>query len=147
MTRGFFYLRCTDNPVVMFGSNAEEKNRKAAAVSTAQVNALVQGTRVEGNITAESDLRIDGTLEGNLTCLAKVIIGATGSVIGDIQCANAIVEGSFKGQLHVREVLSVKENAKVIGDVRCQTLIVHSGALFNVSCAMGQEAKQPVVRT
>jgi cytoskeletal protein CcmA (bactofilin family) len=127
----------------MFGSKTEDKNKKNASpiVSTASVNSLVQGTRVEGNITAESDFRIDGQLEGNLNCQAKVIIGSTGQVIGDVQCMNAIIEGSFKGNLRVAEVLSVKETAQVTGDVKTDKLIVHSGAVFNVTCTMGSGEK------
>lgn len=123
----------------MFGSKNDDKNKKGISpiVSSSSVNTLVQGTRVEGHITAESDFRIDGQLEGNLNCQAKVIIGSTGQVIGDIQCANAIIEGSFKGNLRVSEVLSIKETAQVSGDVKTDKLIVHSGAIFNVTCAMG----------
>lgn len=123
----------------MFGSKNDDKNRKPAPAlaSTTSVNTLVQGTRVEGNVTAESDFRIDGQLEGNLICQAKVIIGATGQVVGDIQCANAIIEGSFKGNLKVREMLQVKETANVVGDVKTDKLMVHSGAIFNVTCGMG----------
>jgi cytoskeletal protein CcmA (bactofilin family) len=127
----------------MFGSKNDEKNRKpvAAIASTTSVNTLVQGTRVEGNVTAESDFRIDGQLEGNLICQAKVIIGATGQVVGDIQCANAIIEGSFKGNLKVQEMLQVKETATVSGDVKTDKLMVHSGAIFNVTCGMGASDK------
>ncbi len=109
----------------------------AQIASSASVNTLVQGTKVVGDIVAESDIRIDGQLEGNLKCSAKVIIGSTGHVKGDVQCANAIIEGGFEGKLRVQEVLNVKESAKVIGDIKTDKLIVHSGAVFNVTCAMG----------
>lgn len=123
----------------MFGTKNDDKAKKNinTIVSSASVNTLVQGTRVEGNVTAESDFRIDGQLEGNLVCQAKVIIGATGQVVGDIQCVNAIIEGSFRGNLKVQEVLNIKETASVTGDVKTDKLIVHSGAVFNVTCAMG----------
>lgn len=123
----------------MFGSKTDDKNKKTNAqiASSASVNTLVQGTKVVGDIVAESDIRIDGHLEGNLKCSAKVIIGSTGNVKGDVQCANAIVEGGFEGKLRVQEVLNVKETARVIGDIKTDKLIVHSGAVFNVTCAMG----------
>ncbi len=123
----------------MFGSKTDDKNKKAMTqiASSASVNTLVQGTKVIGDIVAESDIRIDGQLEGNLKCSAKMIIGSTGRVKGDVQCANAIIEGEFEGKLRVQEVLNVKETAKVIGDIKTDKLIVHSGAVFNVNCAMG----------
>ena len=131
----------------MFGSKNEEKKQKngAPTPSTSSVNTLVQGTRVEGNITADHDIRIDGHLQGNLECKAKLIIGASGSINGDVSCTNAIIEGSFEGNLRVREVLNVKESAQVTGDVRTDKLIVHSGAVFNVTCAMGAGEKPKVV--
>jgi cytoskeletal protein CcmA (bactofilin family) len=129
----------------MFGTKKEDPKSTSQIVSTTSVNTLVQGTRVEGNVMAESDIRIDGQLEGNLNCQAKVIIGTTGVVVGDIQCHNAIIEGSFKGNLRVNEMLHVKETAKVTGDVKTDKLTVHSGAIFNVTCTMGAgEKSRPV---
>lgn len=125
----------------MFGTKKEENKVPGQIASTASVNTLVQGTRVEGNVTADSDIRIDGQLEGNLICQAKVIIGTTGMVVGDIQCINAIIEGSFKGNLRVNEMLHVKETARVSGDVKTDKLTVHSGAIFNVTCTMGAGEK------
>lgn len=124
----------------MFGTKKEDKSIPNQSLNTSSVNTLVQGTKVEGNVSAESDFRIDGILEGNLVCRAKVIIGGTGQVIGDIQCQNAIIEGQFKGNLHVKEMLQVKEAARVTGDVKTDKLTVHSGAVFNVTCTMGDNS-------
>ncbi|MCF8236838.1 MAG: polymer-forming cytoskeletal protein [Saprospiraceae bacterium] len=132
----------------MFGSKTDDKNKKAMAqiASSASVNTLVQGTQVVGDIVADSDIRIDGQLEGNLKCSAKMIIGSTGKVKGEVQCANAIIEGEFEGKLRVQEVLNVKETARVIGDIKTDKLIVHSGAVFNVNCAMGaRDSFKPLV--
>lgn len=124
----------------MFGTKKEDKLNPSQSLNTSSVNTLVQGTKVEGNVSAESDIRIDGILEGNLVCKAKVIIGGTGQVFGDIQCQNAIIEGQFKGNLQVMEMLQVKEAARVTGDVKTDKLTVHSGAVFNVTCTMGSES-------
>ncbi len=88
---------------------------------------------------AENDIRIDGTLKGNLQCKAKVIIGATGFIEGEVKCANAVIEGKFKGVLFVSELLMVKENAEVTGDIRTNKLTVQPGAVFNVVCKMDTE--------
>jgi cytoskeletal protein CcmA (bactofilin family) len=124
----------------MFGTKKEDKSIPNQSLNTSSVNTLVQGTKVEGNVSAESDFRIDGILEGNLVCRAKVIIGGTGQVIGDIQCQNAIIEGQFKGNIQVKEMLQVKEAARVTGDVKTDKLTVHSGAVFNVTCTMGDNS-------
>ena len=126
----------------MFGSkkkNPEAANKKniMPSSSTNSLNSLVKGTKVEGTVSSESDIRIDGIIIGTLNCKAKVIIGPAGTVEGDIKCQNAVIEGTFKGNLHVAELLTVKETAQVHGDVNTNKLLVQSGAIFNVSCRMG----------
>ncbi len=101
------------------------------------LNSLVKGTIVEGTVNSESDIRIDGTIKGSLTCSAKVIIGPLGVVEGEVRCKNAVIEGKFEGNLSVGELLNVRETATVIGDVKTNKLIVQSGAVFNVACQMG----------
>ena len=84
----------------MFGSNKNTEEVKATPTSTPNaLNALAKGTVVEGSIRCDNDLRIDGTIKGKLICQAKVIIGPTGAVEGEIQCQNAVIEGRFKGNL------------------------------------------------
>ncbi|WP_282780776.1 bactofilin family protein [Phaeodactylibacter xiamenensis] len=125
----------------MFGGNnkKENTNTKSNSASTVSsgLNSLVKGTVVEGTVKSESDIRIDGTIKGKLVCDAKVIIGPTGYVEGEIRCQNAVVEGKFEGTLEVSELLNVRESAVVSGEVSTEKLIVQSGATFNVTCSMG----------
>jgi len=125
----------------MFGSgNGKESTTKkgsAPATGTKSINSLVNGTFVEGNVSTESDFRIDGKLVGKLRCKGKVIIGPTGVIDGDIECQNALIEGRFTGNLVVHELLQVMEKATVEGEVQTGKLIVQSGSTFNVTCSMG----------
>jgi cytoskeletal protein CcmA (bactofilin family) len=100
------------------------------------LNSLVRGTVTEGNVIAESDIRVDGIIKGNLRCSARVIIGPSGFVEGEINCQNAMIEGKFVGILRVAELLNVKETADVSGDVTTGKLTISAGALFNVTCNM-----------
>jgi cytoskeletal protein CcmA (bactofilin family) len=100
------------------------------------INSLVKGTHVEGSVSSESDIRVDGTIKGTLNCKAKVIIGVTGSIEGEIKCQNAVIEGRFKGNIHVSELLMIRETAEIIGDIYTSKLTVNSGASFNGSIKM-----------
>ncbi|MCS6929502.1 MAG: polymer-forming cytoskeletal protein [Saprospiraceae bacterium] len=121
----------------MFGSSKNtEETHTATASSAVAFNALVKGTIVEGNLTCESDLRVDGIVKGKIACKSKIIIGPTGQVEGDIVCANAVIEGRFRGNLKVGELLNVRETAEVEGEVVTNKLVVQSGARFNVTCKM-----------
>lgn len=122
----------------MFGSNkSKESNPRSSSVPTQKgtnsLNTLVKGTVIEGNIKTESDIRVDGTIKGTLECNAKVIIGPTGYVEGEIKCLNAVVEGRFEGNLAVKEILSLKETATINGDASYDKLIVQQGAEINAA--------------
>ncbi len=136
----------------MFGSNDNSKDsRKTSAPSPStngvqSNNSLVNGTRIEGAIFTESDIRIDGKVIGTINSKGKVIIGTTGQIEGDIQCKNAVIEGRFSGVLVVSELLQVKETAVVEGDVSTAKLLVHAGSTFNVTCRMGAQRLKELKR-
>jgi len=109
--------------------------------SSSAINTIVQGTHIEGTISAQNDIRIDGTVEGILNCSGKLIIGSEGKVDGQASCLNAVIEGKFKGTLTVNDVLDVRESANVVGEIITGKLLVQTGALFNGNCDMGQKIK------
>ncbi len=124
----------------MFGNKKKEVTQKNSSLPMANsnsLNSLVKGTVVEGTVKSENDFRVDGTIKGSLSCGAKVIIGPSGFVDGEIHCQNAVIEGRFEGIMNVKELLNVRETAEVTGDINTNKLIVQSGAIFNVACKMG----------
>ena len=131
----------------MFGSKktAEEVRttggKPALPSGENALNSLVRGTTVEGSIVAESDIRIDGTIRGTLTCSAKVIIGPSGLIDGEVKCQNAVIEGKFYGKLRVADLLSVKESAEIVAEVTTSKLSVAPGAIFDVTCKMKTDTK------
>lgn len=121
-------------------SNSPSTKSTVAESSSNALNSLVKGTTVEGTITSENDIRVDGVIKGILICKAKVIIGPSGFIDGEVKCQNAMIEGKFTGKLSVADQLSVKETAEVLGDITTDKLIVQSGAIFNVTCNMKSNA-------
>jgi cytoskeletal protein CcmA (bactofilin family) len=133
----------------MFGSkkNVEETKNNGARPTLPSgdnaLNSLVRGTLTEGNVIAESDIRVDGVIKGNLKCTAKVIIGPSGFIEGEVTCQNAVIEGKLTGILRVAELLNVKETAEIVGDVTTGKLTIAAGAIFNVTCKMKPEKAVP----
>ena len=101
-------------------------------------NALTAGSKIVGNITADSDFRIDGTIEGELNCTGKVVIGEAGRIKGTVVCANAEIMGTMDGKITCQQQLNLRASGKVQGDVVTKTLIVEPGAQFNGTCQMGK---------
>ncbi len=112
---------------------------KEVAPSTGSLyNALCQGTQIKGNIEADRDFRIDGEVEGNITCSGKVVVSQTGSVKGKIACANAEIGGRVVGDILVSELLTLRSTANIEGDVKTKSLVVEPAAIFNGTCSMKQ---------
>ncbi len=107
-------------------------------------NALTAGSKIVGNITADSDFRIDGLIEGELNCSGKVVVGEAGRVKGTISCQNAEIMGLVEGKINCSQQLSLRASCKINGDVFTKTLIVEPGALFNGTCSMGAKTPEPV---
>ena len=101
------------------------------------VNVIAQGTQLQGNMITSSDCRIDGALRGNIESKAKIIVGRTGLVEGNIKCVNIEIEGSVKAEsLLVTELVSLKATANLIGNIETGKIAIEPGAEFSGNCKM-----------
>lgn len=126
----------------MFGNNKKPSNQNATTPGSSSINSLVSGTKISGTLTADSDIRIDGIIEGDLICKGRVIIGPSGKISGEVKCQNAVIEGTFEGTLEVNDVLDIRETGAVNGQVNTGKLVIAPGGVFNVNCNMnGQKIK------
>lgn len=105
------------------------------------INLIGAGTIIEGEVKANGDLRVDGTIMGSVSSKSKVVVGSTGQIQGDIFCQNADISGSVKGKTTVAEMLFLKATAKVNGDIVTGKLVVEIGASFTGNCNMGPMIK------
>jgi cytoskeletal protein CcmA (bactofilin family) len=125
--------------------NKNDKNNatisKGNEGASSSINLIGSGTVIEGDIRSSGDIRIDGTVYGSVTSKAKVVIGSTGIIEGDVHSQNADVSGTIKGKTTVMELLFLKSTAKIIGDIVTGKLVVEVGATFTGSCNMGPEIK------
>lgn len=97
---------------------------------------IASGTTLKGDITSNGDIRIDGTLQGNIHCTAKVVIGANGTVEGDISGAQADIMGKVNGTIKVKELLQLKGGSQVNGNLYATKLQIEPTASFNGQCHM-----------
>jgi cytoskeletal protein CcmA (bactofilin family) len=107
-----------------------------------EINVVAKNTSIVGDIKSEGDFRVDGTLEGTLKTLGRVIIGVDGLIKGNIEATNADIQGKFSGQLLVSKTLTVKATATISGEVSIGKLSVEPGATFNATCAMKGAIKE-----
>lgn len=80
-------------------------------------NTLAAGTTVKGDIVTETDFRLDGKIEGDVSCSGKIVIGPKGNVTGNIVSTNAEILGEVEGSIHVSAKLVLKATAVIKGDI------------------------------
>lgn len=102
-----------------------------------QLNRIVEGTRIKGEVNTESNFRLDGILVGSLITSGKLVIGVSGKVEGEISCNNADIEGEILGNIKVQGLLTLKSTAKITGNIKAGKIAVENGAEFNGDCAIG----------
>lgn len=110
--------------------------KEVATNAGAMYNALTNGSKIVGKIFADTDFRIDGEVEGTISCNGKVVIGQKGFLKGSISCVNAEIIGTVDGDIVVAETLSLRATAVITGDVKTKVLIVEPNAVFNGTCSM-----------
>ena len=118
----------------MFNSKSRSSEDSNPAGGSTMIGA---GTTITGDLESNGDIRIDGTLKGNLKGKAKIIIGAEGVVVGDIEGLQADIIGHVTGTIKVQELLFLHGKTQVNGDIYAGKLQVEPTAVFNGSCHMG----------
>ncbi|HZH68456.1 MAG TPA: polymer-forming cytoskeletal protein [Chitinophagales bacterium] len=109
----------------------ENKKEQKSVVA----NRINQDCTLNGDLMSETDIRIDGTVNGHITSEAKVVIGDTGTVRGNIKCNNLTSEGIIHGNIDVSETLYLRK-ASSTGpySVRFRKIIIEDGAI--VQCKL-----------
>ncbi len=118
-----------------------QKVNKSSVQDGASINLIGNGTTITGDIASNGDVRIDGSLKGNITISGKLVIGPSGVLEGNVQCQNADISGEIKGTVNVAELLTLKATAKLLGDIITGKISIEPNATFTGTCSMGAVVK------
>lgn len=124
----------------MFGKEKAKSSGSAGVIST-----ISHGTTLNGDILSDNDLRIDGHIIGHIQCKAKVVLGESAVVDGDVAAANADVFGIVNGNVTTTELLCLKSKCVINGNISVGRLDIEANAVFNGTCNMNlpqQQSKQ-----
>src|SRR5690554_3744416 len=105
------------------GSKSQSKTE-----SPDRLNRLVSGTKLIGDLVTNSSLRIDGEIDGNITCNGKLVLGQEGLVTGDIIAMEVELDGTVEGHISAELLLTLHQTAIVKGDIRTGRLVIEDGA-------------------
>lgn len=117
--------------VGMFNSNRGGRDTAAVAQSasgargSAMFSVLGSDVSITGNIQAESELHIDGRVEGDVTC-STLAQGAGSRINGSVTADTARIAGTIEGSVRAK-TLTVERTARIVGDVEYEAITIESG--------------------
>jgi cytoskeletal protein CcmA (bactofilin family) len=94
--------------------------------------------KFRGELSAQEDLIVQGSVEGSITHTQSLTVGTDGTMKGDIRARVIVVDGKVEGDLYATESVSIRATAKVKGNVFAPRVGISEGAFFQ-----GQIEMQP----
>jgi cytoskeletal protein CcmA (bactofilin family) len=89
-----------------------------------------EGLTIEGEITSEDELAVEGTVRGSLSSSDVIQILPGAVVQADIAAAGLTVAGQVTGNVTASDRVDLQAGGRLIGDVRAARLTIADGASF-----------------
>ncbi len=104
-----------------------------------QFNFISKGTSIKGDVVSDGDMKVDGSIEGNLIVKGKLYMGHTGKIKGTLESRNAELAGRVEGNINVAGLLALLKTSDIQGDLLIGQLSIEPGAKFSGHCTMKDE--------
>lgn len=129
----------------MFGNNKKAQAAAPSVLNGKPETVIGANTSIVGTLKSDGNIRIDGTVEGDIEILGNLIIGETGRVIATLKAQNVHVSGAVKGEITAVEQLEISPTGKVWGDITTAALHIEPGGLFRGQSAMSTNIDEPLL--
>ncbi|MEZ5667298.1 MAG: polymer-forming cytoskeletal protein [Alphaproteobacteria bacterium] len=112
----------------------------ARAGGSADMSVVSRGLTIEGNLSGDDDIRVDGRVNGDITS-RSVIVSQGATVNGSVHAESIEVLGNVTGEISGKTV-RISGTGRLDGDVSYDSLSIESGAVVNGKLRHGA-AKAP----
>ena len=129
----------------MFGSNTKEKTTSVNTLTGTDkegsaTTVIAKGTVIEGKFACNENVRLDGSIHGEVKVDKRFVMGDSSYVQGNIHARDAAIKGRIKGDLYIKEALHLMDSAVIEGNIHAKTMVVEEGARYNGACKIGDLA-------
>gem|GEM_PF-503720 len=108
----------------------------------AAITTIQESCTIVGEITAEGDVHINGSVTGKIMAQKTVVLQKQGCVDGEIYAQRTEIGGRLKGLCRSREV-AVNAEGVMEGTIECESLAVHpQGRFYGSSLPWEQEKRE-----
>jgi cytoskeletal protein CcmA (bactofilin family) len=104
-----------------------------------EVTIVSTGVILEGKLNSNGNVRIDGTVNGDIKAMGNVTVGESGEINGEISAENIIIGGRINGTVNAREKLTIESKSVLTGDIITKILEIEAGAKFDGKSTMNAQ--------
>ena len=96
-------------------------------------------TKVEGGISSEDNIRIDGEVVGNVDITGFLIVSSGAKITGNVVAEKVMVSGYIKGKIIAKTSFEAIGEAVIHGDVEARSLSIADDVVFKGNCVINAE--------
>lgn len=112
-----------------------------------RMSVLPPSLKFKGELSADEDLLIQGTIEGTINHTQRVTVCEEGKVKANIRAQIVKVEGTVEGDLHAERSVFVAESGNLRGNIHAPSVCLVEGSHFNGAIDMDmKKGAQPAPR-
>ena len=113
--------------------------RKNVDSSSNDVSILSSGVKIEGKMYSDGNVRIDGSVIGELMINGNLTLGDSSEIEGDIKAQNITISGQVEGTVSASEKLILESSSSLKGDLFTKILVIEEGAKFDGQSTMSSK--------
>lgn len=135
----------------MVARQAPPVSPPAATGGSSKVAMIGEGISISGDVNANSNLKVEGRIEGvSVTSSADVEVAESGVVLASITAREIKIAGAVSGDLTGSEKVLISKSGRVQGNITAPRVQLEDGALFRGSIDMNPAepagAKKPAAK-
>lgn len=105
-----------------------------------EVTIISAGVLIEGKLSSNGNIRIDGTINGDVFAEGNITVGESGEINGQLNAEVVNVGGRVNGSINAKEKLTLESKSNLKGDLVTKILVIEGGALFEGKSSMSGNA-------
>ena len=108
-----------------------------------RMSVLPPSLKFKGELSADEDLLIQGTIEGTIHHTQRVTVCEEGKVKANIRAQIIKVEGQVEGDLHADKSVFLAESGNLRGNIHAPSVCLVEGSHFNGAIDMDSKKGGP----
>lgn len=109
-----------------------------------ELTIISTGVVLEGNMKCTGNIRVDGTINGDIVAEGNITVGTNGKVVGEISANDINIGGKVDGIVRAQNKVVLEAKAMLKGELITKILVIEAGAQFDGTSKMTSAEKVPI---